>query len=90
MSLPYPRTVLESTRQRQISTQVKSASGPTSGTERAAWYVFPKPSLAPLLTDLEAPEGPHIYYKDGYYYLLAAEGKGLVYQLLGTRGLSSS
>src|SRR5947207_141085 len=22
----------------------------------------------------EAPEGPHIYRKDGYYYLLAAEG----------------
>lgn len=22
----------------------------------------------------EAPEGPHIYYKDGYYYLMIAEG----------------
>lgn len=23
----------------------------------------------------KAPEGPHIYHKDGYYYLLVAEGK---------------
>lgn len=23
----------------------------------------------------QAPEGPHIYRKDGYYYLLIAEGK---------------
>lgn len=22
----------------------------------------------------KAPEGPHIYYKDGFYYLLVAEG----------------
>jgi beta-xylosidase len=27
-----------------------------------------------LTSDLQAPEGPHIYKKDGYYYLLAAEG----------------
>jgi beta-xylosidase len=25
----------------------------------------------------QAPEGPHIYNKDGYYYLLAAEGRDL-------------
>jgi beta-xylosidase len=23
---------------------------------------------------MQAPEGPHVYLKDGWYYLLAAEG----------------
>lgn len=27
-----------------------------------------------VLLFLQAPEGPHIYYKDGMYYLMIAEG----------------
>ena len=34
-----------------------------------------KGRVSPMLRALQAPEGPHIYHKDGYYYLLAAEGK---------------
>ncbi|KAI0133485.1 glycosyl hydrolase [Xylariales sp. AK1849] len=36
-----------------------------------------------------APEGPHIYYKDGYYYLLAAEGgTGLLHMATMARAKS--
>lgn len=28
----------------------------------------------PLTRNMQAPEAPHIYHKDGWYYLLVAEG----------------
>ena len=32
------------------------------------------PRISPDYTE-QAPEGPHIYRKDGWYYMLAAEGE---------------
>jgi beta-xylosidase len=31
--------------------------------------------LSSVDNEMQAPEGPHIYRKDGWYYLLAAEGE---------------
>lgn len=44
------------------------------------WYGWPGKldaehfPIAPKAKCVEAPEGPHVYLKDGYYYLLVAEG----------------
>lgn len=43
----------------------------------ARYVLFEINTWSAVLTALQAPEGPHIYSKDGYYYLLAAEGKKL-------------
>lgn len=31
-----------------------------------------------VITSVQAPEGPHIYKKDGFYYLLIAEGASVI------------
>ena len=43
----------------------------------AVWYGTSlgfSPKYSPN-SRVQAPEGPHIYRKDGYYYLMAAEGE---------------
>jgi beta-xylosidase len=41
---------------------------------RRGMFLFSTGCDAFLTVSNQAPEGPHIYRKDGWYYLLAAEG----------------
>jgi beta-xylosidase len=56
------------------------------------WNRWPRKTYSVLSGDMEAdrasqaPEGPHIFRKDGYYYLLVAEGRLKVEILLASFG----
>lgn len=49
-------------------------NGPICGTAREALYVCILESCVIDLLMFQAPEGPHIFKKDGWHYLMIAEG----------------